>query len=53
MSKSIYVGYVSSEVAIAILNSLNETYFKVDGYVVFSLHQRINSIIQSGLSVSD
>ena len=33
--------------------NLFETYNKADGSVVFNVHQRINSLKQNGVSVSD
>lgn len=36
-----------------IWSELNETYQKADGSVVFNIHQRVNSLTQSGLTVSE
>lgn len=51
--ESIYSAHSSTEVASVVWSELNETYQKTDGSVVFNLHQRINSLTQSGMSVSD
>lgn len=53
LSHSVYIRHACSEFALDIWIELNDTYYKVDGSVVFNLHQRINFLTQSGLSVSD
>lgn len=53
LSESIYIGHVCSKFVLDIWNDLSETYYKADGYVVFNIHQCINSLTQSGLSVFD
>lgn len=53
MCESIYSAHASTEVAYVVWSELNETYHKTDGSVFFNLHQRINSLTQGGMSVSD
>ncbi|XP_071704682.1 uncharacterized protein [Rutidosis leptorrhynchoides] len=53
ISDDLYYGQVYSKVASVVWAELKETYDKVDGSVMFNLHQKINSLTQSGLSVSD
>ncbi|XP_076922402.1 uncharacterized protein LOC143584181 [Bidens hawaiensis] len=51
--EELYVGQVYSKLAFDVWDDLKETYDKVDGSVVFSLYQKINSMTQNGTSVSD
>ncbi|KAK1422630.1 hypothetical protein QVD17_17916 [Tagetes erecta] len=53
VSEELYVGQVYSELASDVWDDLNETYNKIDGSVMFSLYQKINSVTQNGSSVSD
>ena len=53
LSESIYIGHACSEFALDVWNELCETYYKADGSVVFNVHQKINSLTQGSLSVSD
>ncbi|XP_071725628.1 uncharacterized protein [Rutidosis leptorrhynchoides] len=43
----------AGEVASEVWDELKETYNKVDGFIVFNLHHKINSLTQSGGSVSE
>ncbi|KAI3830073.1 hypothetical protein L1987_04206 [Smallanthus sonchifolius] len=53
ISEELYLGQVFSTVAAYVWDELKETYDKVDGSVIFNLHQKINSLTQNGSSVSD
>ena len=53
ISESIYGGHAYSENAEDIWDDLCETYNKEDGSVIFNIHQRINSLTQSGSPVSE
>ncbi|XP_076894024.1 uncharacterized protein LOC143546196 [Bidens hawaiensis] len=46
------VGQIYSKLASEVWDDLKETYDKVDGSVVFSLYEKINSMAQNGTSVS-
>lgn len=48
MPKSIYFGHSYSESVVDFWNELCETYNKVDGSIVFNIHQHINSLSQDG-----
>lgn len=48
-----YLGKVYSKLASEVWKELKETYDKVDGFVVFNLYQKINSMSQNGSSVSE
>lgn len=52
LSKSIYSSHAYFEFAQEIWNELFETLNKVDGSVVFNIHQHINSLNQKGYSPS-
>ncbi|XP_076951785.1 uncharacterized protein LOC143625299 [Bidens hawaiensis] len=51
--EELHLGQVFSKLAIDVWKDLKETYDKVDGSVVFSLYQKINSLSQNGSSVSE
>lgn len=53
VSESIYSAHAFTEFAYVIWSELSETYHKVDGSVVFNLHQRINNLSQGSMSVSE
>lgn len=53
ISQNIYAGHTGSEKTVEIWNELNENYFKCEGSVIFNVHQKVNSLTQSGLSASD
>ncbi|XP_076960870.1 uncharacterized protein LOC143637344 [Bidens hawaiensis] len=53
VSDELYLGQVFSRKALDVWQDLKEIYDKVDGYVVFSLYQKINSLNQNGSSVSE
>ncbi|KAI3499188.1 hypothetical protein L1887_34981 [Cichorium endivia] len=53
LSESIYAGHACTESSFQVWTELFETYHKSDGSVIFNVHQKINSLTQSGLSVSD
>ncbi|GKA88750.1 ribonuclease H-like domain-containing protein [Tanacetum coccineum] len=49
----VYMGLVYYENAAVVWKELRETYDKVDGYVVYNLLQKINTVKQGGSSVAD
>ncbi|GKB17314.1 putative RNA-directed DNA polymerase [Tanacetum coccineum] len=53
VSNDVYMGLVYSENAADVWKELNETYDKVDGYVVYNLLQKIGSVKQGGSTVAD
>ncbi|GKD57608.1 ribonuclease H-like domain-containing protein, partial [Tanacetum coccineum] len=53
VSQDVYMGLVYSENAAVVWKELRETYDKVDGYVVYNLLQKINSVKQGGSLVVD
>ncbi|KAI3781841.1 hypothetical protein L2E82_11867 [Cichorium intybus] len=53
LSEPVYANHASTEYASTMWKELYETYHKSDASVIFNLHQKINSINQSSLSVSD
>ncbi|GJR87104.1 ribonuclease H-like domain-containing protein [Tanacetum coccineum] len=53
VSSDVYMGLVYSENATYVWKDLNETYDKVDGYVVYNLLQKIGSVKQDGSTVAD
>ncbi|KAI3744219.1 hypothetical protein L1987_57296 [Smallanthus sonchifolius] len=53
MSDELYMGQVYSSLASEVWNELKETYDKVDGSVVFSVYQKINSLTQNSSTVSE
>ncbi|XP_071699247.1 uncharacterized protein [Rutidosis leptorrhynchoides] len=53
ISEELYLGKIFSTVASEIWLELKETYDRVDGAMVFNLHQKINSLTQNGSSLSE
>ncbi|GKD57319.1 ribonuclease H-like domain-containing protein [Tanacetum coccineum] len=53
VSSDVYMGLVYSENVGSVWKDLNETYDKVDGYVVYNLLQKIRSVKQGGSTVVD
>ncbi|KAD6794434.1 hypothetical protein E3N88_05330 [Mikania micrantha] len=53
ISEELYVGQVYSTLATEAWLDLKETYDKIDGSVIFNIHQKINSLTQNGSSVSE
>ncbi|XP_071704401.1 uncharacterized protein [Rutidosis leptorrhynchoides] len=53
ISEELYLGQIFSTVASEIWLELKETYDRVDGAMVFNLHQKINSLTQNGSSLSE
>jgi len=53
ISEELYMGHVFSKLACDVWTELKETYNKIDGSVVFDLYQKINSISQNGMFVSE
>lgn len=53
ISESIYSSHACCDLASEVWSDLYETYHKADGSVIFHVHQQINSLTQSGLSVSE
>ncbi|KAI3508512.1 hypothetical protein L1887_23520 [Cichorium endivia] len=53
LSEPIYASHASTEFASTMWKEFCETYHKSDGSVIFNLHQKINSVTQSNLSVFD
>lgn len=52
VTEELYLGQIFSKNASVVWQELKETYDKVDGSVTFNLHHKINSLSQSGESVS-
>ncbi|XP_071694205.1 uncharacterized protein [Rutidosis leptorrhynchoides] len=44
LSEELYNGQIFSTSALTVWNDLKETYDKIDGYVIFDLHQKINNL---------
>ncbi|KAJ0626039.1 putative transcription factor interactor and regulator CCHC(Zn) family [Helianthus annuus] len=53
ISEELYVGQVYSKLASEVWQDLKETHDKVDGSIVFSLYQKLNSVSQNGATVSE
>ncbi|GJY04655.1 putative RNA-directed DNA polymerase, partial [Tanacetum coccineum] len=53
ISEELFLGQIFSKKAKHVWKELKETYHKVDGSVIFSLHHKINSIKQNGSNLSD
>ncbi|GKD60951.1 ribonuclease H-like domain-containing protein [Tanacetum coccineum] len=53
VSNDVYMGLVYTENVADVWKELNETYDKVDGYVVYNLLQKIRSVKQGGSTVAD
>ncbi|XP_071718062.1 uncharacterized protein [Rutidosis leptorrhynchoides] len=51
LSEELYNGQIFSTNALTVWNDLKETYDKIDGSVIFNLHQKINSIKQNDSSI--
>ena len=53
ISETIYSSHACSEYAQDIWTDLFETYHKADGFVIFNVHKKINSLTQSGSTLSE
>ncbi|XP_071739270.1 uncharacterized protein [Rutidosis leptorrhynchoides] len=53
ISEELYLGQIFSENAAVVWEELKETYDKVDGSIIFNVHQSINSFTQNGLTISE
>ncbi|GJV48246.1 hypothetical protein Tco_1438458 [Tanacetum coccineum] len=53
MSQNLYKGQVFSKIAKDVCDELEETYNKQDGYVIFNLHNKIHTLTQSEMSLSE
>ncbi|GJT29927.1 ribonuclease H-like domain-containing protein [Tanacetum coccineum] len=53
LSQDVYLGHVFSDNAALVWKELQETYDRIDGSIVFTLLQKINSFKQGGLPVSE
>jgi hypothetical protein len=53
ISDELFVGQIFSKLASDVWKELKETYSKVDGSVIFKLHQHICLLKQNGSSISD
>ncbi|GJV57242.1 ribonuclease H-like domain-containing protein [Tanacetum coccineum] len=53
LSPELFAGAIYTKTASEIWNELKETYDKVDGSVVFNLHNNINSLNQNGSTLAD
>nr|XP_043639162.1 uncharacterized protein LOC122610233 [Erigeron canadensis] len=53
INEELYLGQIFSRKASLVWKELKETYDKVDGYVIFNLHHKINSLCQNGMPLSD
>ncbi|GKC08834.1 hypothetical protein Tco_1000444 [Tanacetum coccineum] len=52
VSHDVYMGLVYSDNCAALWKELQETYDKVDGFVMYNLLQKINTVKQGGSSVA-
>lgn len=52
VSKELYSCQIFSENALVVWNELNETYNKIDESIIFNLHNKSNSLKQSGSTIS-
>ncbi|XP_035842124.1 uncharacterized protein LOC110922450 [Helianthus annuus] len=53
ISEELFLGQVFSKLASEVWNDLKESFYKVDGSVVYDLYKKINNISQNGSSVAD
>ena len=53
VSEDLYMTQAYAETSSEVWDELKETFEKVDGSVIFNLHQKINSLTQSGLCMSE
>ncbi|KAJ0786024.1 putative RNA-directed DNA polymerase [Helianthus annuus] len=53
ISEELFLGQVFSKLASEVWNDLKESFYKVDGSVVYDLYKKINNIAQNGSSVAD
>ncbi|GJX67981.1 ribonuclease H-like domain-containing protein [Tanacetum coccineum] len=53
ISEELFLGQFFSKSAKHVWDELKETYNKVDGFVSFNLHYKINSLSQNGFSIAD
>ncbi|GKF70501.1 hypothetical protein Tco_0203558, partial [Tanacetum coccineum] len=53
LSQDVYLGHVFSDNSESMWKELQETYDKIDGYIMFNLLQKINSVKKGGLPVSE
>ncbi|GKC75985.1 ribonuclease H-like domain-containing protein [Tanacetum coccineum] len=53
LSSDLYAGAIYAKIACELWTELKDTYDKVDGSAVFNLHKSINSLSQSGASLTD
>ncbi|KAJ0541120.1 putative transcription factor interactor and regulator CCHC(Zn) family [Helianthus annuus] len=53
VSEELYLGLVYSKIASDVWKDLKDTYYKIDGSVVFNMYQKINSFSQNGMPVSE
>ncbi|XP_071709056.1 uncharacterized protein [Rutidosis leptorrhynchoides] len=53
ISEELFSGQVFSQLAKTVWDELKETYDKIDGSITFNLYQSVNTMSQSGSSISD
>ncbi|GKF35972.1 putative transcription factor interactor and regulator CCHC(Zn) family protein [Tanacetum coccineum] len=53
VSTELFIGQVFSSSAKLMWDELAETYYKIDGSVIFNLHYKINTVSQNGSKLSD
>ncbi|XP_071699548.1 uncharacterized protein [Rutidosis leptorrhynchoides] len=53
LSEELYNGQIFSTSALTVWNDLKETYDKIDGSVIFNLHQNINNLKQNDSPLSE
>ncbi|GJY83669.1 ribonuclease H-like domain-containing protein [Tanacetum coccineum] len=53
ISEELFLGQIFSKRAFKVWNELKETFDRVDGYVTFNLHHKINSLTQNGSHVAE
>lgn len=53
VSEELYLGQVFSDNAKVVWDALKETYDKINGSVIFNVHQKINSLTQSGSTICE
>ncbi|KAJ0441169.1 putative RNA-directed DNA polymerase [Helianthus annuus] len=53
ISEDLFLGQVFSKLASEVWTDLKESFYRVDGSVVYDLYKKINSVSQNGMSVAE